>query len=108
MRWLLLIGAIVTEVAGTLALQASQRERRARWLLATLAAYVASFACLSVALAHGLPLGIAYSIWTACGVALTAVLARVLFAEPLTRIMGLGIVLIVCGVVVVELSVQHT
>jgi small multidrug resistance pump len=48
--------------------------------------------------------GIAYGVWSACGVALVALLAKVLFAEPLTRTMLLGIALIIAGVLTIELS----
>jgi len=51
-----------------------------------------------------LPIGVAYGIWAATGVALTAVLGRVLFREPLTRLMLGGIGLIIVGVLLVELG----
>ena len=57
----------------------------------------------------GLALGVAYGIWAAAGVALTAVASRFLFAEPLTRRMLAGIGLIVVGVLLVELgAAAHT
>lgn len=49
-------------------------------------------------------LGVAYGIWAAAGVALTAVLARVIFSEPLTRVMAFGIVLVAVGVLIVEIG----
>jgi small multidrug resistance pump len=52
----------------------------------------------------GMPVGIAYGIWTACGVALVAVVARFLFQEPLTWVMALGIALIVAGVLTIEMA----
>ena len=51
-----------------------------------------------------MPVGIAYGVWTACGVALVAVIARFLFAEPLTWLMVLGIGLIVAGVLTIEMA----
>ena len=54
------------------------------------------------------PVGIAYGVWSACGVALVAVIARFLFREPLTWMMGAGIALIVGGVLMIEmLGVAH-
>jgi drug/metabolite transporter (DMT)-like permease len=47
-------------------------------------------------------IGVAYGIWTAVGVALTAVLSKALFGEALTRTMVLGIILIAAGVVLLE------
>jgi small multidrug resistance pump len=47
---------------------------------------------------------VAYGIWTALGVASTAVLSKVLFGEPLTRTMVLGMALVVAGVALLELG----
>ena len=41
------------------------------------------------------------------GVALTAVLSKFLFKEPLTLIMGAGIALIVGGVLLIEIGAAH-
>ena len=41
-------------------------------------------------LVEGLALGVAYGIWAATGVALTATLSRMLFKEPLTKVMAAG------------------
>ena len=53
-----------------------------------------------------MPLGIAYGVWAASGVALTAVGARVFFKERLTWRMTAGIALIAIGVFVIELGAQ--
>jgi small multidrug resistance pump len=63
-----------------------------------------SFYLLWVSLGLGMPVGIAYGVWSACGVALVAVIARFLFAEPLTWMMGAGIALIVGGVLMIEVA----
>ena len=44
-----------------------------------------------------MPVGIAYGVWSACGVALVALIARVWFKEPLTPLMLAGIALIIAG-----------
>jgi small multidrug resistance pump len=49
-----------------------------------------------------MPLGVAYGIWSALGVAATAVLSAFLFDEAFTAVMVLGLALIVGGVVLVE------
>jgi small multidrug resistance pump len=103
MEWLYLGGAIVIEVASTLALRVASAGR-SRWYVAVVTGYVASFILLSRALNEGLGIGVAYGIWTAVGVALTAVLSKALFDEPLTRMMVLGIALIAAGVVLLELG----
>lgn len=104
MMWLALIGAILVEVFATLALRASDGFRRKVWIAPVIGGYVMSFYLLWLALSWGVPVGIAYGIWTACGVALVAIIARFLFREPLTPVMLLGIVLIVSGVFTIELA----
>ncbi len=105
--WWVLAAAIAVEVCATLALRASDGFRKKAWLIPVIIGYLLSFALLSYALALGMPVGIAYGIWTACGVALVAVTARFLFGEPLTPLMGAGIGLIVAGVVIIELVGPH-
>ena len=98
--WLCLTGSIVFEVFGTICLRLAVDSRR--WHLGVVTGYLTAFTLLAVTLAHGMPLGMAYGIWSAAGVALTAVLSRFLFREPLTWLMGLGIVLIVGGVLLIK------
>ncbi|MFD0901486.1 DMT family transporter [Actinomadura sediminis] len=108
MTWLYLAGAILTEVTGTLSLRmASQPGGRRAWFALVAAGYLAAFAFLALALYDGLGIGVAYGIWAASGVALTAIASRVLFKEALTRVMGLGIALIAAGVLFIELGATH-
>ena len=60
-----------------------------------------------VVLGQGVALGVAYGIWAAAGVAITAIISRLFFKEPLTWIMGLGIALIVGGVLLIEIGATH-
>jgi small multidrug resistance pump len=103
MEWILLGIAILLEVAATLSLRASIDGKKV-WLVAVVAGYLIAFTCLSLALREGLGIGIAYGIWTACGVALTALIGKFLFDEPLTKLMAAGIVLIGAGVLLIELG----
>ncbi|WP_163690363.1 DMT family transporter [Mycolicibacterium gadium] len=101
--WLALAGAILVEVVATLSLRASEGFRKKAWIAPIIAGYLLSFYLLYVSLGLGMPVGIAYGVWSACGIALVAVIARFLFDEPLTPMMGLGIVLIVFGVLTIEM-----
>lgn len=105
MVWLFLIGAIIFEVVGTLSLRMAVDKKR--WYIGVAVGYVLAFTMLSLALAGGMALGVAYGIWAASGVALTAILSKLLFKEPFTWLMGLGIVLIVGGVLCIELGAVH-
>ncbi|MBB1030201.1 QacE family quaternary ammonium compound efflux SMR transporter [Dietzia sp. SLG310A2-38A2] len=102
MAWAYLAVAISFELAATLSLRMAVDN--ARWYAAVVPGYLVAFVFLSLTLAEGMPLGVAYGIWTAAGVALAAVLSRLLFREPLTPLMGAGIVLIAGGVLLVELG----
>ncbi|MEV0251834.1 SMR family transporter [Nocardia sp. NPDC050712] len=108
MSWLFLVAAILAEVAATLSLRmAAQAGANKSWYLAVAAGYLTAFAFLTLALGQGMGISVAYGIWAASGVALTALASRVLFAEPLTKVMTAGIALIVAGVLLIELSTAH-
>jgi small multidrug resistance pump len=102
MAYFFLCAAIAFEVAGTVSLRLAVDNKR--WYGAVAVGYFIAFAMLTLALANGLPLGIAYGIWAAAGVALTATISRFLFNEPLTWLMSLGIALIIGGVLLIELG----
>lgn len=104
--WTFLAGAIVFEVAGTLCLRAASTGRKV-WYFPVAIGYLASMACLTGGLDRGLGLGVAYGVWTACGVALTAIASKVIFKEALNWISSAGILLIAAGVLLVELGAQH-
>ncbi len=104
--WLFLAGAIATEVTATMSLQASVKGSRL-WYVPVIIGYVASFVMLSFTLDAGIPLGVAYGIWTAIGVAITAVLGKFLFRQPFTWLMALGIALIIGGVLLIETGSVH-
>lgn len=104
LNWMLLAVAICAEVSATLALTASQGFRKKKWLPVVLAGYCTSFSMLWLILENGMPLGIAYAIWAAVGVALTAIMGRVLFKDRTSRVSAVGIAVIICGVVLIELG----
>ena len=104
-KWLLLGAAVLAEVAGTLTLRAALD--KPVWLPVVAISYLAAFYCLGRTLRRGMPIGIAYGLWAACGVTLVALLGAVLFSEPLSLVSIIGIALIVLGVVTVETGSSH-
>lgn len=104
MMWLTLAGGILLEVCSTLGMRASDGFRKRAWIAPVVVGYVASFALISWTLSLGMPVGIAYGVWSASGVALVALLGRALFGERLSPMMILGIGLIIVGVLTIELS----
>lgn len=103
MPWVLLGAAIATEVAGTLALRASEGMTKLVPAIIVVVGYLASFWFLALVL-KTLPVGIVYAIWAAVGVALVAVLGKIMFDDPVPPIAMIGMGLIVAGVVLVSMS----
>ena len=104
-KWIFLTLAILVEVTATLSLKAAL-EAPALYTV-VVAGYAAAFLCMFQALREGMSLGVGYGIWAACGVALTAVLSAVIFHEPLTLPMGIGIAAVMSGVLLVEIGSQQ-
>jgi len=104
MTWVFLGGAILFEVAGTLALRQSDGLRRRVWIAPVVIGYVVAFELLWLTLDAGMAVGVAYGVWAATGVALTAIAGRVLFRDPLTPMMLVGIAAIAGGVLLIELG----
>lgn len=101
--WFFLCSAILLEVGGTLSLWMAVKSNRL-WYIAVAIGYLSSFAMFVGVLENHMPLGVAYGIWSAAGVAITAVCGKLLFKEPFTWVMGLGIVLVMLGVLLVEMG----
>nr|WP_108872442.1 multidrug efflux SMR transporter [Tessaracoccus timonensis] len=104
-KWFLLAGAIVCEVVSSLSLKAALSQPLL--YIVVVLGYSAAFLFLAMVLRRGMPLGVAYGIWGAMGVAATAVLSYFIFHEPLTGMMGVGLTLVIAGVLVVDLGSHH-
>lgn len=100
MTLLFLACAILCEVAATLSLKGSATVP-ALYVVVVLG-YLGSFIFLTIVLKRGMGLGVAYGIWGAAGVALTACLSTLFFGEVFTALMGIGLALVIVGVLLVE------
>ena len=107
MSWILLVAAIATEVVGTLALRASNGYTQLVPSVVTTVFYLVSIVLLAIVL-KTLPVGIVYAIWSAVGIALVAVLGKVIFGDPVPPLAAVGMVLIVGGVALVGFSGAKT
>ena len=103
--WPALGGAIISEVSATLALR--QALNQPGFYVMVGIGYALAFILLSLTLKAGMPLGVAYGLWCALGVALTAMLSTLVFGEPITVLVALGIALIMAGVLLVEVGAQR-
>ena len=102
--YLLLAVAILAEVAGTISLQLSNGFSRLAPSLVVVLGYVVSFALLSIVLKRGLPVAVAYAVWSALGVALIAGVGVVWLDQRLSALQVLGLALVIAGVVALEVG----
>jgi small multidrug resistance pump len=100
--------AIGAEVIATTFLKFASGENPRWWAyVVVIAGYIASFFALSVSLRSGVPLGIAYAIWSGVGTVVVVVVAWLVFKESLTWLQIGGMVLVILGVGLLELGGKH-
>jgi len=107
MVWVLLAGAILSEVAATISLRLSEGFTKAVPSTIVVVGYLVSFVLLSQVLKRGMAVGVAYGIWAAVGVSLVAVIGAAFLGETLTWVQVGGLALVIVGVVAVQ-SGAHT
>jgi small multidrug resistance pump len=101
--WVTLAAAILSEVAGTVALRFTDGFRRPLPTAIVAVGYALSFWFLSLTL-RTFPLSLTYAIWAAVGTALVATVGVVALGEPITAVKLLGLVLVIAGVVALNVS----
>jgi small multidrug resistance pump len=99
--WLLLLGAIGSEVIATAALKAVDGLNRPAPLALVILGYGVSFYLLSLSLQR-IPLGVAYAVWSGVGTAAIVGIGWLVYGEGLDAARLAGIALIVIGVVVLN------
>lgn len=106
-NWLFLSIAIFSEVVATSALKASDGFTQYLPTALVVVGYGAAFYFLSLTL-RTIPVGVAYAVWSGAGVALITVIAWLIYGQKLNGPSILGISLIVCGVVVLNVFSRPT
>jgi quaternary ammonium compound-resistance protein SugE len=101
MAWLYLAAAGLFEIAWAVGLKYTVGFTRLWPSLFTVAAMVASFWLLSIAL-KSLPIGTAYAVWTGIGATGTAIIGMMFLGDAVSVLRVLGIAMIVCGILVVK------
>jgi len=102
MPYLFLFLAIISEVIGTTALNASQQFTRLVPSLITVAGYGLAFYFFSFSL-KAIPMGVAYAIWGGVGIVLVTLIGFFYLKQRLDLPALAGIGLIVLGVLVMQL-----
>ena len=106
MAYLFLLGAIAAEVVATSLLKATDGFTRLWPTVACLTGYAVSFVLLSQAV-KGVPVGVAYAMWSALGTAAIVAIGAVFLGEPITLVKVIGVSLIIAGVVILNLGGAH-
>ena len=107
MEWLLLAGAILSEVTATISLKLSDGFSKLVPTVIVVIGYICAFILLSQVLKRGMSIGVAYGIWAAVGVALVALVGALFLGDSLTLIQVGGLVLVGGGVLAIELGAAH-
>jgi small multidrug resistance pump len=100
-KWIYLIVAIISEVAGTSALKSAEGFTKFWPSCIVVLGYASAFYFLSLTL-KTMPVGIAYAIWSGVGTALITLVAWVFMGQKLDVSAVIGILLIVAGVLVLN------
>lgn len=104
MTLLLLALAIASEITATVSLELSEGFTKLVPSIIVVIGYGSAFFFLSQALKRGMPIGVAYGIWSAVGVAAIAVIGVLFLDERLSLIQVGGIALVIIGVLALELG----
>jgi quaternary ammonium compound-resistance protein SugE len=97
MHWLFLVLAGLLEVVWAIGLKYAQGFTKPMPPVITVAAMIGSVVLLGLAMKQ-LPVGTAYGIWVGIGAVGAAVLGMVLFAESVSTLKIVSLVLIVAGI----------
>jgi len=101
-HYLFLAAAIIFEVIGTSFLKKTEQFTKLVPSLIFIIALASSFYMLTFAL-KGIPIGIAYAIWSAVGIVVISLVGLIVYKESLDLPAILGIGCIVAGVVIINL-----
>lgn len=101
--YLLLALAIISEIIATACLKYSDGFTKVLPSSVCVLAYVICYVAFSKAITH-IHLGIAYAIWCGAGIVATALISFFVFKEKLTVAGVIGMLCIVAGCVVLNLS----
>lgn len=106
MAWLLLLGAIVSEVFATTMMKVSDGFSRPWPSVGMVVGYLGAFGLLTLAL-KSFEVGTAYALWSGIGTVLVVAIGVLALGESLNWLKVAGVVLVIGGVVLLNLSGAH-
>lgn len=105
--YIFLICAILFEVIGTSFLKKTEQFSKPIPTLIFIISMMASFYMLSHAL-KGIPIGIAYAIWSAFGIVLISLIGYFVYRQNLDLPAIIGVIFIIVGVVIINIFSKST
>jgi small multidrug resistance pump len=104
LKYLYLLGAIISEIIGALATRESSGFTKPIPSLIAVSGIIGAYFLLSLSLKQGMAIGVAYGIWAALGITILALIGMFFLNDPLSKVQLVGILLIVVGVLALELG----
>lgn len=103
MAYVFLALAIVFELIATTLLKYSEGFRRPAPTIACIVLYIVCYFFLARAL-NDINLGVAYAAWSGVGIVVTALISYFLFKQQLSLVTVLGMVLVIAGCIMINLT----
>jgi len=107
MKYVYLLIAILSEVAATTALKASDQFTRLWPSVIVVLGYASAFYFMSLTL-KSIPVGITYAIWSGIGIVLISVTSYVFYHQKLDTPAIIGMAFIITGVLIINLFSKST
>ena len=101
-QYFYLLIAVIAEVIGTSALQASTQFTKFWPSLLVVVSYAATFYFMAQTLKY-MPVSIVYAIWSGLGIVFLAIIGWLVFRQTLDAAAVIGMALIIAGVLVIHL-----
>lgn len=97
MKWILLLLAIVFEIAGTTLMKLSEGFTKPLYSIGLFVSYIISFTFLTLTLKY-FEISIVYAVWSGVGIAVISLIGLIYFGEKMDYAKAICLLLIIIGV----------
>lgn len=106
MKWVLLILAILFEVAGTTMMKLSEGFTKPLYSIAIFIFYLGSLTFLTLTLKF-FEISVVYAVWSGIGIAVLSIIGLIYFGEKMDIVKFISLILVIIGVVGLNLTSKH-